>query len=66
MGKELSLLDHCTEEATTIIICGSCQKENVVELEILEAIDAFFEQGWRVRKSVCYCTECSKENGLIK
>lgn len=66
MSKEISLLDHCQEECRTTIKCAVCEIIGIEELEALEAIDEFYDCGWRVRKGVCYCPSCSAENGLIK
>lgn len=66
MSKELVLLDYCEEESRTTIECDACERMDIEDAEVLEAVDAFYKNGWRVRKKVCYCPTCSKENGLIK
>lgn len=65
MGKELFLLDFCLEESVTTISCGSCDISAAMDEEAIFAIDSFYQNGWRVRKGICYCPGCSEKNGLL-
>lgn len=68
MSKEISLLEHCQEQAITHIRCSTkgCYTTSTEDTEALEAIDEFYKNGWRVRKGECYCPSCSKDYGLLK
>ncbi len=64
MSKEISLIKHCDEVARTTIVCGACEERQNEDQEMLYAVDVFYNTGWRVRKGVCYCPACRKENGI--
>lgn len=47
------------------ITCNSCNKmeevDNSCEIDILDGIEYFYDQGWRNKKGVCLCKNC--QNG---
>lgn len=59
----LNLIDFCTEMTT--IKCSSCGKTESDNAGVMEAIDDFYDAGWRFRKGACYCPSCSSDLGLL-
>ncbi len=44
------------------IICDLCGKEDQMDnADMDEAIDFFFNEGWRSPKSKCYCPKCARK-----
>lgn len=59
--KPEDLLDSCHEEVT--ISCSKCKNnDSTHQLDIYEAIDEFFERGWRATSVNTYCPKCSKKH----
>lgn len=59
MDKSLTLLNNVTEATT--IKCNSCEKEDISDSGAEESVETFHELGWRVKKGICLCPDCSVE-----
>jgi len=46
---------------TTTIKCTKCQETRTEWLDEYDAVDYFFEKGWRATENHCYCPKCSKK-----
>lgn len=53
---ETQLYDFIITEST--IICDLCKKTDTIDTDSDEAIDYWYNEGWRGRKK-CYCPECA-------
>jgi hypothetical protein len=58
------LLDFCKEETT--IECHQCHIEARENTDALNAIDDFFDSGWRVIKGKCMCPACVNGGRIVK
>lgn len=47
---------------TTEINCSKCKKTNTLHLEQFQAMETFFEIGWRATPSNVYCPDCTNKH----
>lgn len=63
--EPMDLCDSIETECT--ITCSSCGKQSICFTDSDEAMDVFFEEGWRATKSGnVYCPECASKKLKIK
>lgn len=62
--ESISKLDGYTNTITEVY-CTKCKKIDSIGFDLCEALEYFYDEGWRGTVLNCYCPSCRKKYKII-